>query len=146
MVVDEARARALAPGDRIDVSVDAIGDATGPVLEIERAIDQAAHAVRVKIALAPDPRLRPGAFGQARIPGERRSLITVPASALVRDGQLAMVFVADGGVARLRLVRDAPRTGTVVPLVAGLAAGELVVAAPPSGLRDGDPIIVERRR
>ena len=61
----------------------------------------------------------------------------MPADALVQHGQVTSVFVADNGVARLRLVRV---RGTDV--VAGLVAGESVVVGPPPGLTDGRRLTV----
>jgi len=67
-----------------------------------------------------------------RFPAGPRTALTVPATAIVRQGQVTSVFVVDGDAARLRLVR---LRGTEV--LAGLADGEVVVVAPPPGLADG---------
>jgi hypothetical protein len=128
-------------GDRVPVF---LGTATtaveGTVDEISRAVDADARALLVKIALPGIQGLRSGEFGKARFRGPTRPALTIPPSAIVRRGQLASVFVADAGVARVRLVDV--REGEVL---AGLAEAEVVILSPPAGLADGDRIRKEGR-
>ncbi len=139
--VDESRAARIATGAAVEVVLDgAEGQAltvNGTVSEVSRALDADARAFLVKITLPEAPGLRSGSFGRARFPGASRTALTVPASAVVQQGQVSAVFVAENGVARLRLVRV---HGTEVQ--AGLTAGESVVVAPPPGLVDGRRITV----
>ena len=131
--VDESRVGQIGEGDRVPVILGTgTGPVTGTVTEISRAIDADARASLVKIALPDVPGLRSGVFGKARLSGTRRRALTVPPAAIVRHGQLASVFVVDGGVARLRLVdlRD-------TEVLAGLVEPEQVVVSPPAGLADG---------
>jgi hypothetical protein len=58
--------------------------------------------------------------------------LTVPASALVHNGQVTSVFVVEKDVARVRLVNV---SGSEV--LAGLSEGDLVIVAPPPALADG---------
>jgi len=78
------------------------------------------------------PGLRSGEFGKARFSGTPRRALTVPASAIVRRGQLTSVFVVDKGVARVRLVNLSESE-----VLAGLAESELVILSPPASLTDG---------
>jgi RND family efflux transporter MFP subunit len=134
--IDDSRASHLTPGASIDVQLDGADGQTvaiaGTVAEVSRAVDSGARSVLVKVTLPASPDLRSGAFGRVRLPGAARSALVVPADALVTTGQVTSVFVVDGGVARLRLVRV---RGSEV--LAGLTAGETVVVAPPPGLTDG---------
>ena len=66
----------------------------GRVAEIAR-VDPASHSFLVKIDLPASAALRSGLFGRARFAGPARRALTVPASALVRRGQLTFVFVVD---------------------------------------------------
>ena len=143
--IDEAWVVRLAVGAPIDVIVDAVAATplAGRVEEVARALDSASHSVTVKIALPSLPALRSGMFGTARIPGEARRAIVVPHAAVLTRGQLSFVFVADRGIARLRLVRTAPGAAGRVVIVSGLAAGESYLAAPPAGLQDGQPVGVK---
>lgn len=138
--VDESRAGQVTPGAAVEVVLDGAGQpltVKGAVTEISRAVDADARAALVKIALPEVPGLRSGTFGRARFAAAGRAALVVPADAIVQQGQVSAVFVADQGVARLRLVR---LRGTEVQ--AGLTAGEAVVLAPPAGLADGRRINV----
>ena len=105
-------------------------------MEIARAVDADARAFLVKIALPDASDLRSGEFGKARFAGEPRRALTVPASAVVRRGQLTSVFVVDKGVARVRLVNlDGSEA------LAGLAESELVIVSP-AGVTDGRRVSV----
>ena len=138
--VDESRAAGIAPGTTVDVVLDgrdgAAVSVAAAVSEVSRAIDADARAFLVKIDLPEGTATRSGVFGRARFPGSNpRAVLTVPAGAIVQQGQVSAVYVAEKGVARLRLVR---LRGTEV--LAGLSAGESVVVGPPPGLTDGRAI------
>jgi RND family efflux transporter MFP subunit len=133
--VDESRAARIAQGNPVKVILEEIsGPATleGKVAEVSRAVDADARAFLVKIELPAGAATRSGAFGRAVFAGPTRQALTVPETALTRRGQLTSVFVVEEGVARLRLVSI---RGTEV--LAGLAAGDVVVADAPPGLADG---------
>jgi RND family efflux transporter MFP subunit len=136
---DESRLGQVRAGAPIGVQLDGPDgqptEVAGTVVEVSRAVDAGSRSFLVEIDLPGAPGLRAGAFGRARIPGAARRALSVPAEALVRQGQVTSVFVVDGQVVRLRLVRVA---GTEV--LAGLTAGESVVLAPPPDLTDGRSI------
>jgi RND family efflux transporter MFP subunit len=155
--VDEARAADLDPARPVAVVLDATPlDAGGPVRgaqpsagrtvvgrvsEIARALDAGAHAFSVKIDLPADAGVTAGMYGRARFAGTARPALTVPATAIVRHGQLTSVFVAEGSKrARLRLVGASDPLDGRVEITAGLEPGEVVVDAPPPSLVDGAPI------
>lgn len=134
--LDESQAARLAAGTTLDVALDGLtAPVSGRVAELSRAIDAGSRSFLVKIDLPAGTEVRSGAFGRARLPGAARQALVVPADAVVRHGQVTSVFVADGGHARLRLVR---LQGTEV--LAGLAAGDRVILAPPPALVDGRAI------
>ena len=69
--------------------------------------------------------------------GQRMALV-VPSAALVRRGQLSLVFVVDPqGRARARAVRIGVEQHESVEVSAGLDQGERVIVAPPASLVDG---------
>lgn len=138
--IDESRATKLSPGMAVTVVFDDAANGTprmvqGTVAELARAVDTDLRAVLVKIALPNTESFPSGTFGRARLPMGTRSALTVPASSIVRRGQITSVFVVDNGVARLRLVNATDRE-----ILAGLAEGEIVVVVPPPGLVDGHPV------
>jgi HlyD family secretion protein len=74
--------------------------------------------------------------------GER--VLQAPASALFRSNGGWAVFVVDGGLARRRTVEVGRRSATAAEIVAGLAAGELVVAHPDDTVSDGKAVTYTR--
>ena len=141
--VDESRVRHVAQGAAVAVVLEAPAAGTaveGRVDEIARAVDADSRAFIVKIALPANGAIRSGTFGRAIFDGAPRRALRVPESAIVRHGQVTSVFVADAGVARLRMV--SVRGGEVL---AGLAEGETVIVSPPPGLTDGRAVTVRSR-
>ncbi len=150
--VDESRLGPMAPGAvggivvgaavvvRFDADAGVLREVKGVVSEISRAMDADTRAFLVKIDLqggaANVAGLRSGMFGRARFSASQRQALTVPADAVVRQGQVTSVFVVENGVengvARLRLVRLRD-----TEVLAGLSAGEVVIVSPVPGLADG---------
>ncbi len=84
---------------------------------------------------------RTGAFARIQVPGIKAEGLTVPHTALVTRGELTGVFVARDGKAELRWLSLGDARGEVVPVRAGLTAGEQVIDTP-GALTDGQPIEV----
>ena len=135
----------LTPGTRVAVDVDG---QSSPIGAIVRAVapsgDALTHRVQVRADLPTTPGARSGMFARIRLAlspaakdaGSTEARLVIPASAIVRRGGLAGVFVVSGGNVRLRwLAVGEPEAGTV-EVRAGLRDGERVVADP-SGLVDG---------
>ena len=135
--VDASRVTHVTPGLVVPVALDT-GAADGPltingsVTEVSRAVDADTRAFLVKIALPAAGGVRSGMFGRATFRGGSRRVLAVPATAVVRRGQITSVFVVDRDVARMRLVDV---SGTEV--LAGLSEGETVIVAPPPSIADG---------
>jgi RND family efflux transporter MFP subunit len=145
--VDESRAAEIRNGANVPVFLGTAADAvSGTVVEVSRAVAADVRAFVVKIALPDVPGLRSGEFGKARFRASPRQALTIPASAVVRQGQLTSVFVVDDGRARLRLVNvSASMNVRESEVLAGLTASELVILSPPSGLVDGRRVRVGGR-
>lgn len=85
-----------------------------------------------------------GAFARIRVADAKASTpVMVPLSALHPRGELNGVFVAEQGQAHLRWLSLGERHGDRVEVRAGLNAADAVIADP-KGLRDGQPIVIER--
>jgi multidrug efflux pump subunit AcrA (membrane-fusion protein) len=122
----------LRPGEAIPV-VDQEGRIVSlPVRVIARAADPATRTVEVRVT-AP-PTWRTGVAVTALIPAGRHDGIAVPASAIVRRGQLTGVRVLLGDAIVLRWVR----LGRAVSSVAGPDSARVEVL---SGLAAGDEIV-----
>jgi RND family efflux transporter MFP subunit len=139
--VDESRIGQIRNGDSVLVFLGSeTASIEGTVVEVSRAVDADARAFLVKIAL-PDARgIRSGEFGKARFGGTPRRALTIPSSAIVRQGQLTSVFVVDKGVARVRLVSVSESE-----VLAGLTESEVVILSPPAGVTDGRRVSVGGR-
>jgi multidrug efflux pump subunit AcrA (membrane-fusion protein) len=137
---DEARVRSLRPGDTVAVELEGAGQGgtmSGRIEEVAHAVDPA-HTFTVKVALPPSPALRSGMFARARVQVEMRNALVVPAAAVVRRGQLSVVFVVDAeGHARMRAVTTGASADQAIEVPAGLSAGEAVIVMPPPLLTDG---------
>ena len=139
--VDESRIGQIRNGDSVPVLLGTGTTSIGStVIEVSRAVDADARAFLVKIALPVAPGIRSGEFGKARFAGVPRRALTIPASAIVRRGQLTSVFVVDNGVARVRLV-----TLSGSEVLAGLTESEVVILSPPSSVTDGRRVNVGGR-
>lgn len=119
-------------------------DAT--VSEIAPAADPNSRTLLVKLDLPEVEGLRSGQFGRALIPTGRTEILWLPESAVVRRGQLELVFVADQGHAQLRLIKTGKRIGDRVQVVSGLEPGEQVVVDGAEKLLDGQPIEISEAR
>lgn len=109
--------------------------------------DPATHSVAVRVQLpALDPAPRPGGTARVAFPavagaGHPR----VPASALVRRGEVNAVYVLADGRLSLRQLRLGSQAGDQVEVIAGVKAGERIAADPSAALqalvaarKDGD--------
>jgi RND family efflux transporter MFP subunit len=144
--IDESHAGLVTIGAEADVRLDR-GGAAPPDWQRARvsefaALDPARHSFLIKLDLPRDmPDVRSGQFGRVRLLGPGRTVLSVPARAVVRRGQLTFVYALDaGGAARLRMVSVGESSGDRVEVLAGVAAGDRVVVDPPQGLEDGQPI------
>ena len=115
----------------------------GKVSEIAPAADPNTRTFRVKLDLPPASGLRAGQFGRAEVPLAETATLCVPASALVRRGDLEMVFVVADGHAQMRLVKAGRQVGGEVEIASGLSPGEAVVTENAGLLVDGQPVDVK---
>ena len=66
--------------------------------------------------------------------------LRVPTSALFRQGEAWAVFVVEGGRVRTRVVQVGHRGPLLAEVKGGLAEGDVVVAHPPTSLKDGTKV------
>jgi RND family efflux transporter MFP subunit len=94
--------------------------------------DARTHTSRIRLDLPAGEGLLPGQFARARfVTGTTRAL-AIPASALLKRGEVTAVYVVQpDGRAQLRQVRAGEAVGDQqVEILAGLAAGERIAANP----------------
>lgn len=140
LVVPEAYIQTVQTGQPVQVRIPASGETplAGTVDVIVPSADQGSRTFVVQVGLADDVSLRSGMF--SRVPltiGEQQSM-RIPASAVVRQGQLTGVFIVDDQhVARLRLIRTGRTFGEKVEVISGLKDGTRLVIDPPPQLTNG---------
>lgn len=166
--LDEQALRGLRVGAPVAVAIDALEERLdGSIAELAPEVEAATRTGMIKVDLPGNAALRPGMFGRASIPVRQRPAIVVPREAVVRRGQLELVFTLDDAAAlpatssssgppapssaaakgqaraRMRLVRFGDVLGPDaerVEVTSGLEAGARVITRGARDLRDGDPI------
>jgi RND family efflux transporter MFP subunit len=114
------------------------------VREASPAADPASRTRLVVLALPRSSDVRSGQYVRVHWPVAQRNQLKVPSTAITRFGQMDRVFVESDGRATLRLVRIGARQDDRTVVLAGLNAGERVVLNPPTGLRDGQSLILDQ--
>jgi RND family efflux transporter MFP subunit len=134
--IDEEDIPAVRPGQKVLIRADAFPDRPleGVVAEITPKGDPVQRTFRVRIKLPADTPLMIGMTADCNIiVGERKDALLVPSSAVVDR----KVWLAHDG----RLVSRAVTVGVVgdrlTEIKSGVDVGDLVVAAPGTGLREG---------
>ncbi len=141
--VEESKLPLIRTGQPVAVVLDGVGrPVEGRVSEIVPAIDAASRSFIVRVDLPAISQARSGLFGRARFALGTRQVLAVPAAAVTERGQLASVFVADGGRARSRFVTLGQHVGDSVEILSGLNPGERLVFSAPPSLADGAPLEV----
>lgn len=108
--------------------IDATGqEMQGRVVEIVPSSDPSTRTVAVRVSLSQTRDVVPGMFGRLLLPLKAEEVVLVPASALIRAGQLTMVDVVRDGRLQRRTVQLGRAIGSQYEVLSGLAAGETVV-------------------
>ncbi|MDQ0506107.1 efflux RND transporter periplasmic adaptor subunit [Xanthobacter agilis] len=112
----------------------------GTVRLVSAEVDKASRLGRVKIALAADPRLKPGAYARALVTLGARAGLVVPQSAVMFDDEGAYVLVVRDGTVAVRRVTPALKSRGSVLVSQGLTGDDMVVARAGGFLREGDRV------
>ena len=144
--VEESRLAAIRAGQTVTVTLDGVDrPIEARVSEIVPTIDAASRTGIDRIDLPALATIRSGLFGRASFSQGMKTVTSVPMGAVVENGQLQSVFVADGAVARLRLVTTGQKSKDRIEILSGLGPGEPVVFPVPPGISDGAPIRIGAR-
>lgn len=129
----------VAVGQPAAVTLEGYGDRRfeGAVTWMSDMVDDKTRTVKVRVELDnADRALRPGSYARVVIAAKSGTVLTVPASAVQRQGDQSFVFVAgDKGTFRKRDVSLGSRTRESVEVMQGLKAGEIVVTGGAFALR-----------
>ncbi|MGZ4999670.1 MAG: efflux RND transporter periplasmic adaptor subunit [Methylomonas sp.] len=120
----------LKSGMQVPVRVDTLNQPlTGLVEEMAPEIDPKTRTRQIKVKLPPSQGLQHGQFGWLELAcqGQQPSLL-IPASAVVRYGQLETVKVVEGQQLKTRHIRTGKRYGDRQEVLSGLQAGETILS------------------
>jgi HlyD family secretion protein len=142
--VPETDAPFVNSGDEARVRLQALDGKTfsGKVTRTAWALDATTRTLRVEIDLPnPDEFLRPGLYAYATIIAEEhKEALTLPATALLKDGEKSYCVTVADGRARRREVTPGLVDGKRIEIVSGLDGGENVVEANAASLVEGQAI------
>ena len=120
-------------GEPVRVEIASLGKSvTATKVTVIPVADARTHTTRIRLDLPSTDGVLPGQFARARfVTGGVRAL-AIPASALLRRGEVTAVYVVDGaGRAQLRQVRAGEGVGEAfVEILSGLSAGERIALNP----------------
>jgi len=130
----------LEVGQQAIVDVAGVGQTTGKVRLIPPEIDQSTRLGSARILLGDDPRLRIGAFAKGRIETARGRGLAIPAAAVLYGPEGPTVQRVVDSRVRTVPIETGLRSGGLVEVRKGLAAGDRVIAKAGTFLRDGDAV------
>ncbi|KQN63876.1 efflux RND transporter periplasmic adaptor subunit [Rahnella rivi] len=147
-VFNVATPQALTQQSAVSVSLlsDPAVRTTGHLRDISPQADPQTRTWRVRVTLDnPPPAMALGASVQGAWQQSGQTMISLPASALTRIGNKPAVFVVDRASQRLQLreVTLGRYTTDDISVCAGIVAGDAVVTAGVSKLRQGEKVIAQ---
>lgn len=118
-------------GQEVKVQVPAFPGSSfsGRVILVSSVVDPETRSVKVRTEVPnPDNRLKPDMFANVEIITDLHSTaISIPQSAVLKDDEKQVVFVADGSGYKKRVVTVGIASNDRVEIIEGLAAGDKVV-------------------
>jgi Cu(I)/Ag(I) efflux system membrane fusion protein len=129
----ESLAAGIAPGQAVQARFPALpGEVVnGKVAAVLPEANRDTRTLRLRIELPnPGQRLRAGLFAQVSLRAAPQNALVVPAEAVIRTGQRALVYLADAnGRFRPVEVQIGDQVGEQIVVRSGLTAGQQVVAS-----------------
>lgn len=114
----------------------------GKVARTAWALESATRTLLVEIDLPnKDDTLRPGLYAYATIVAEEhKNVVTLPTTAIIKDGGKAFCVTVEGNHARRREIKVGLSEGKRTEILSGIADGDAVVEANAATLTDGQPV------
>ena len=152
--VDETSILKVTPGVTADVQLDAVPDAkyTATVLSVDsqgQSSSRGGVTYRVRLSLqpgtlgdgspAPTPRAGMSAVADLKV-ADKQHVLSVPAAAVVHDGDQDIVWLVTSGAAHRQVVRIGAQGDTSVEIASGLNAGDVIVTAGADKVHDGQKL------
>lgn len=144
--VPETEAELVDVGDAVVVRIQALGgeEIEGQVTRTSWALDPSNRSLRTEIDLPNDRgRLRPGMYATAEIQlAVSEDALTVPATAIVRNGREPRVCLVESGTIAFAPVTLGLRQADRVEVLSGLTEDARLVLVRAEGLREGQRVEV----
>ncbi|BAI79566.1 acriflavin resistance protein, AcrA/AcrE family [Deferribacter desulfuricans SSM1] len=135
--VNEGVLNKIKVGDNVNVFIPAINKGYGAkVLEISPDVDPATRNFKIKLTGC--DACVPGMYAKVQVKGDMDDVIVVPENAVVKRGQLEIVFVDKNGKAELRIVKTGRKFEDGIEILSGLKPGERIVIENADKLNAGD--------
>ena len=116
----------------------------GTISEVVRQVDTQTRLTQVIVKLPATDQLLPGSTVRGLVELQRRdAVLSVPRAAILRDGDKAYLFVANGQSARRVEVKVGQDDGSRIEVLTGLKAGDRVVVEGNYELEDGMAIALD---
>jgi RND family efflux transporter MFP subunit len=131
--ISESLIRHAALGSALHYEIPTMGLAgEGAVSKVSPSADSSSRSFLVTIGLSDSNAVFPGSYGKVRVAVNTQWVLSVPAEALYKVGQLDYVKVIDGGEIKTRLVQ----LGENYQVRKGLVEGDEVVLTPLSLIKN----------
>jgi len=119
------------------------GRSDGEIYAFDPRIDSGTRMLLIRaVCRNPQGRLLPGTFANVALTLTQLSdALLIPAEAVIPGVDEKQVFVIDDGKAQRRVVETGTRTASVVHVLAGLAAGDVVITSGLQQLRAGQAVV-----
>jgi RND family efflux transporter MFP subunit len=140
VIVPEDRINSIRQDQELDVSIRDLQEKVlkGTVRAIFPAADPQSRSFIVKVGLPVNETIRSGVFARVNIPMGSESILTVPSTAVVNQGQLTGIYIVEeNGTARFRLIKTGRKMNGSFEVLSGLIEGMRYVTTPPATLKDG---------
>jgi len=129
----------LAVGQRASVRLTGSTRYAGRVRLLGAVIDPQTRLGSVRVALDPDPNLRPGAFARAEVTVSNAERVVLPQTAVLTDDKGTYVFVlTPKNTVERRAVNVSGIVGNGVSIADGVKDREAVVSTAGAFLQDGE--------
>ena len=142
--VPEREISNIRPGLKVKMKLIAYPDRTftGRVSKLSPVVDPKTGTLEVRILMEnPGHLVKPGMFGTAEIIVKKHSnTLIIPVASVLRRNNRDVVFIADGGVARMVTPVFGIQMGERIEVLKGLREGEKVIVIGQQNLNDGDRI------
>lgn len=140
LVVPERHVQNAGTGKKVNIIIPAVNDLSleGVISALVTAADSKTRSFLVKINFKAQANVHSGMYARVEIPSEEVTMLLIPSSALVYQGQLTGIFIIDDAKkAHYRIIRTGKSFDKSVEILSGLKPGDRYLPNPPPNIADG---------